>query len=1274
MHGERGPAKGSQSPELLTVVGSEALDFAPSETDDVDLDFGDDLEAEEAEQQEDDPALRPGDRKSSHSPGISTPSKSARASTAASPAHVVRSPRTSRGQQHRRQSAQQQPPRHQQEAPTQDTAARGKRMLSWQAAMGANTENSSKVGDTSTKATPRKVATHGGRSSGRHREPVHGQSGRAAAADTARRAASMGNDSPPQEKGSTAITSSVKPKNPVANYLRQRLMGGADTQNDTQQDPLPRPALRSCLVRLPTKAAPNHSSEGAAADPHTPATLLPMKSKLVSRNLEDGQLPPSPGAAAKDSQQLKLPPPPPLPMPPAHKGRSQKHQLRHPSGSRSPRQPSHGPPPVKAPKDITQRQQTPKALSLLSEDETLPLRSPVPIVPTMDSGADPPLSQCQVVVDESEDLPLWDQAPVSPSPPRKSRTAVAEAAHSSKANRGQQRPRSRSPRHTVRHRNPSSPPPSHSISKWTPVDATPPAADVALPEPLLQITDDADEAPPWDQAPESPHHGAQHQAPPLAVAEPVFTSDLAAPRRQPLPRSPRHSQPRGGPASLPLFKKDRGPPRHSATQRWVDAHSSVEADRRPLPPMPLPSDHLHGRHREPSHQKPAQQLHHLDQPSGVPQHKCSRSRDGMQPPWPPLHIGMDLNGGSSRRTTAETGWQTLSRPTSARDRAVEPVRDRHQEGWKQDIPQRQTRQWQPHAIPFEPLDPASEFPASCQTPTHAADVKGYPQPRRPMRAEDKRQQPQRPPHAASLGTTDLMHGRPLSRREEEKEMLHHHQWQLPGRPVDGKDRRPTGTRDQAPIEHEEQQWQHSRVTNGYPRGTGNSANRILSRREEEQLRQLSEPNRRLRYDGPTTTGGPSGWHRDEVLPPPPQYHNDFEERAPEYASGRLRQMQWQPEYLDGPHPHGPQHMRDRWEGERLQQQWDEVPQRVDTARQVPERMHIRREAEKLPWPPSAYDDARSYSPTPVQGRQVGGEMLRHQWQPASHSADPHSRQRQRTPSPLSGEWAQRPLRPRPMSDRAPSSRRPELPSEWQPSGLHRGAPDRGAPDRGAPERRRHGKQDLEGTQMQWQQAGLRSYVPSPPPHIWPNAHPDRVADRSDFDSRLHLGRPQSDLVDDRAGGGPPSRAWAAAGAARSRSPAPKRMRGREGGHPSERTTALPLPPPSRIVCAQGWADSRAGAARHPFAKDVPRDLVPPLNKRRRTGNAADFATGVDRGSGIRTDRGPSTRPSAWLQKTPPLPARSAENPGRRHTPATHSGFDRGQKRPRYSDGPPRRSP
>lgn len=91
MHDDAIAADGSHSPELLAVVGSEALDgFPPSETEDVDLDFGDDLEAEEAEQQEDGPALSLGDRDVSLSPGVSTPSKPARASTAASRAPVVR--------------------------------------------------------------------------------------------------------------------------------------------------------------------------------------------------------------------------------------------------------------------------------------------------------------------------------------------------------------------------------------------------------------------------------------------------------------------------------------------------------------------------------------------------------------------------------------------------------------------------------------------------------------------------------------------------------------------------------------------------------------------------------------------------------------------------------------------------------------------------------------------------------------------------------------------------------------------------------------------------------------------------------------------------------------------------------------------------------------------------------------------------------------------------------------------------------------------------------
>lgn len=92
MHDEAIAAGGSQSPELLAVVGSEALDagFPQSETEDVDLDFGDDLEAEEAEQEAEGLALSLEDREISPSPGVSPPSKPARSSTAASRAPVAR--------------------------------------------------------------------------------------------------------------------------------------------------------------------------------------------------------------------------------------------------------------------------------------------------------------------------------------------------------------------------------------------------------------------------------------------------------------------------------------------------------------------------------------------------------------------------------------------------------------------------------------------------------------------------------------------------------------------------------------------------------------------------------------------------------------------------------------------------------------------------------------------------------------------------------------------------------------------------------------------------------------------------------------------------------------------------------------------------------------------------------------------------------------------------------------------------------------------------------
>jgi hypothetical protein len=79
MDDEINGASGNQSPELLAVVGSEALDFAHCETEDVDLDFGDDLEAEEeAEQAAVGSASSFGYRESSFSSNNSTPSKHSR--------------------------------------------------------------------------------------------------------------------------------------------------------------------------------------------------------------------------------------------------------------------------------------------------------------------------------------------------------------------------------------------------------------------------------------------------------------------------------------------------------------------------------------------------------------------------------------------------------------------------------------------------------------------------------------------------------------------------------------------------------------------------------------------------------------------------------------------------------------------------------------------------------------------------------------------------------------------------------------------------------------------------------------------------------------------------------------------------------------------------------------------------------------------------------------------------------------------------------------------
>lgn len=156
----------------------------------------------------------------------------------------------------------QQLPHHHQEALTNGSASqpasRSQRTLSWQAAMGASGELGSKDVNTIRAASPPNAASNGTRSSGSRRKEADSRSKRSTAADTTSAKSSKGRgDSRSREKGKSGSTHGAeKPKNPVADYLRQRLMG-VEPKTAESREPSPKPALRSRLVRLPTKAAPH---------------------------------------------------------------------------------------------------------------------------------------------------------------------------------------------------------------------------------------------------------------------------------------------------------------------------------------------------------------------------------------------------------------------------------------------------------------------------------------------------------------------------------------------------------------------------------------------------------------------------------------------------------------------------------------------------------------------------------------------------------------------------------------------------------------------------------------------------------------------------------------------------------------------------------------------------------------------------------------------------------------------------------------------------------
>lgn len=136
--------------------------------------------------------------------------------------------------------------------------------------MGSSVEHAS-TDDNVKAASPPVAASNGTRSSGSRRKEAHSRSkeadsrskeaGRRSKRSTAdpksAKSSKKRGESSSREKGKSGPSHSAKPKNPVADYLRQRLMGGVESKSDEPQEPPPQPALRSRLVRLPTKSAPH---------------------------------------------------------------------------------------------------------------------------------------------------------------------------------------------------------------------------------------------------------------------------------------------------------------------------------------------------------------------------------------------------------------------------------------------------------------------------------------------------------------------------------------------------------------------------------------------------------------------------------------------------------------------------------------------------------------------------------------------------------------------------------------------------------------------------------------------------------------------------------------------------------------------------------------------------------------------------------------------------------------------------------------------------------
>lgn len=519
----------------------------------------------------------------------------------------------------------------------------------------------------------------------------------------------------------------------------------------------------------------------------------------------------------------------------------------------------------------------------------------------------------------------------------------------------------------------------------------------------------------------------------------------------------------------------------------------------------------------PPHQLP----HDFDSRGGTSQQQRARPQEELQLPWPPLDIGMELNGGMGARMTGEGGVHPSHRPPTARDR-VEGVRSRREEEYEQQIlqqqqvkqqeqqqlQQQQQRAWQSYAIPFEPLNPTSRFPPDRRTrAAYSANVNGYPQPRESYREADERQQrQQRQLQAAPMDAR--MPQRIVSRGEEEQLQLMHkqRQWQTTDPHTDGRERYPMRTSDVMLSRHEEghlqRRWQHAPDRNLPSRI--DEQERIPSRREEEQQRQQqqqwSQPHRRFDFDESAAYSGAEDWHQDEPLPlPPPLYHDDFNERAPELTAGYQQQLQWQSGPRDGQSSgHALQHTRTRWEDERRQQQWDEPPQRSNTVRRASEPMGSRRQVEEFNWAPAAYG-AKSSRPAPGgAGSRYEGEGEEQQpryqdWQPTSHTANPRTQSRDAPNSPSADGWQSKPQHTASVTGRAVTSRRLDVSPDWQATGGRKGAAEQ------VPR-----QQQGQGRAPQWQRSPSSPRGSALPAEPWPKEYSHRVAGRYDSPHSLDM--------------------------------------------------------------------------------------------------------------------------------------------------------------------------